>query len=229
MEVWPFTRERARRRALARHPAPPLEALLRAPLPHRRTPADGVEFVALDLETTGLDAARDHILSIGLVHVVGGGIRLGTAFHQVVRVAGEVPEASAIIHRITDDHAAAGHAIEEVMPRVLERLQGRVMLAHHASLESAFLDAACRRLYGERCIVPIVDTEQVARRRLQRRHDGLKAGELRLFNLRERYGLPRYPAHNALSDALATAELFLALAADMAPNGGLRLGDVLTH
>lgn len=229
MAFWPFTRERARRRALARRPAPPLEALLRAPLPHRRTPTDSVEFVALDLETTGLDAARDHILSVGLVHVVGGGIPLGTAFHRVVRVAGDVPEASAIIHRITDDHAAAGSPIEEIMPRVLERLQGRVMLVHHANLESAFLDALCRRLYGERCIVPIVDTEHLARRRLERRHHGLKAGDLRLAKLRERYGLPRYQAHNALSDALATAELFLALGADMAPNGDLRLGDVLTH
>lgn len=228
MELWPFTRERARRRALARRPAPPLAALLRVPLPGRRTPAEDVEFVALDLETTGLDAAKDHILSVGLVHVVGGGIVLGTAYHRVVRLAGDVPEASAIIHRITDDHAAAGHAIEEVMPPVLERLGGRVMLVHHAALERAFLDAVCRRLYGGRFIVPIVDTEHLARRRLERRHDGLKAGDLRLANLRERYGLPRYQAHNALSDALATAELFLALSADMAPNGGLRLGDVLT-
>ncbi|MDZ7752424.1 MAG: exonuclease domain-containing protein [Gammaproteobacteria bacterium] len=229
MEFWPFTRERARRRALARRPAAPLDALLRAPLPHRRTPTHGVEFVALDLETTGLDAARDHILSVGLVHVVGNAIVLGTALHRVVRLAGSVPEASAVIHRITDDHAAAGSPIEEIMPRVLKHLRGRVMLVHHAAVESTFLDAVCRRLYGGRCIVPIVDTEHLARRRLERRHHAFKAGELRLANLRERYGLPRYQAHNALSDALATAELFLALGADMAPNGGLRLGDVLTH
>lgn len=229
MEIWPFTRERARRRALARRPAPPLEALLRAPLPHRRTPIDGMEFVALDLETTGLDGTKDHILSVGMVHVVGGGITLGTACQRVIRVAGDVPEASAVIHRITDDHTAAGSPIEEVMPLVLERLRSRVMLVHHAKLETTFLDAACRRLYGGPCIVPVVDTEHLARRRLERRHHGLKAGDLRLANLRERYGLPRYQAHNALTDALATAELFLALGADMAPNGGLRLGDVLTH
>ena len=39
-------------------------------------------------------------------------------------------------------------------------------------------------------------------------------GDLRLFNLRERYHLPNYKAHNALSDAISTAELFLALAAE---------------
>ena len=46
-----------------------------------------------------------------------------------------------------------------------------------------------------------------------------QTGDLRLFNLRPRYNLPRYKAHNALSDAIATAELFMALAAEMAPGG----------
>jgi DNA polymerase-3 subunit epsilon len=42
-------------------------------------------------------------------------------------------------------------------------------------------------------------------------HRQARDGELRLDALRAAYNLPRYPAHNALSDALATAELFLAL------------------
>ena len=73
----------------------------------------------------------------------------------------------------------------------------------------------------------MIDTEVLARRRLQRRNQPYRPGELRLSGLRERYQLPRYRAHNALSDALATAELFLAITADMAADDRVRLKELL--
>ena len=48
---------------------------------------------------------------------------------------------------------------------------------------------------------------------LRRREQAIKSGDLRLHACRERYGLPTYQGHNALLDALATAELLVALAA----------------
>ena len=57
--------------------------------------------------------------------------------------------------------------------------------------------------------------------------DTIQPGNLRLFNLRPHFGLPQYKAHNALYDALATAELFLAMAAEMAPNGNYKIGDFI--
>jgi DNA polymerase-3 subunit epsilon len=41
------------------------------------------------------------------------------------------------------------------------------------------------------------------------------------------YGLPQYKAHNALYDALATAELFLAMAAEIAPGGNHQIGSFI--
>ena len=55
----------------------------------------------------------------------------------------------------------------------------------------------------------ILDTLAIEKKRMLRRQQPLVANQLRLFNLREQYGLPRYKAHNALEDAIATAELFL--------------------
>lgn len=71
--------------------------------------------------------------------------------------------------------------------------------------------------------MPVVDTQYLAARRLQRAHQPVVEGGLRLSNLRRQYHLPRYQAHNALSDALACAELFLAQVAEMAPDGAVRL------
>jgi DNA polymerase-3 subunit epsilon len=203
-----------RRRRLLRRAAPgPLRDCLAVPFPDRRTDYRAVSFVALDLETTGLDPRRDEILSIGLVALAGGRIDLGTARHLRVAPTRAVPERSAVLHRITDDDAARGQPLADVLPPVLARLAGSVLLGHHVETERAFLDAACRRVYGTGLVVPLSDTGILVRRWMARRHQPLAAGELRLSALRERYGLPRYRAHDALVDALATAELFCAFVA----------------
>ena len=77
-------------------------------------------------------------------------------------------------------------------------------------------------------MVPVIDTQALALRQLKRQHALIRNGDLRLFNLRNRYHLPVYKAHHALSDALATAELFLALFSDLCPDQKCQLKDVLT-
>ncbi len=223
--MWPdwFSLEAKRRRALQRAPAGPMRDFLAAPLAAPDTPCAAAEIVSLDLETTGLDPTRHHILSMGLVEIRQQTIHLDSAWHRLIRQHDELPAESVVIHRITDDQAAAGMPLEETLPQLLARLAGRVMLVHFARVEQRFLDAACRRLYGAPFLIPTIDTLVLAQRYLSLRNHSIQAGDLRLFNLRPRFGLPRYRAHNALSDALATAELFLAMSAEMAPGDSCRL------
>jgi DNA polymerase-3 subunit epsilon len=202
-----------RRRLLRAAPAGPLHDYLAAPFPDRDADFHAVEFIALDLETTGLDPRRDEILSVGLVALLDERIDLGSARHYRIAPTRQVPERSVALHRITDEAAARGRPAAEVLPAVLARLAGRVLLGHHVETERAFLDAACRQLYGCGFLVPLADTEALIRRAMARRNVPLPARELRLHALRERYGLPRYAAHDALVDALATAELFCAFVA----------------
>ena len=204
-----------RRRQLLRDaPTGPLREYFAEPFADRGADYRNIEFVALDLETTGLDPAQDAILSVGMVSLVSSRIDLSTAQHYLVTPERAIPERSAVIHQITDDAAAGGESLAEVMPRVLARLCGRVMLGHHVKIERQFLDAACRRLYGTGFLVPVADTEALIRHWFERRDQTLGGRELRLHALRARYGLPRYTAHNALTDALATAELFCAFVAN---------------
>jgi len=215
-----------RRRRLLRRAAPgPLHDYLAVPFPERSMDYRNVRFVALDLETTGLDPRRDEILSIGLVDFSAGRIDLATAAHHLVSPERAIPEGSAVIHQITDDLAARGRPLCDVLPLVLDRLSGCVLLGHHVRVEREFLDAACRRLYGVPFLIPVADTESLIRRWLERRNQPFAGSDLRLHALRERYGLPRYKAHNALIDALATAELFCAFVAkrDFGGKAPLRL------
>ncbi len=221
--------ERARQRALRQVRPGPLHDLLAQPWPERTRLARNARLIALDIEATGLDPIKDHIVSIGLVEIVDMAVLLETALYQVLRADTPMPQDSAVIHQITDDRCRAGLPLAQVIPEILQRLQGGILLAHHAWVEQGFLSTACQRLYGAPLVVPTIDTQALAQRLMRNRNQFVAGTSLRLFNLRSYYRLPRYRAHNALSDALATAELFLALAADIQPDGDLRLGQVLMH
>ena len=188
----------------------PLKALYTSPFPAGGININDIEFLSLDLETTGLDARQDIILSAGWVILNSRRVLLGSSEHHLIKPDSAINESSAVIHAITDDMAAEGQELCGVIAKLLEALRGRVLLAHNATIERRFIDRACQRCFGGPFFTPTVDTLQLALRRLRQRDQQPRGGELRLAALREHYHLPRYKAHNALTDALATAELFLA-------------------
>ncbi len=201
--------EAKRRRLLKKAPAGPLRDYLATPFPDPATPLDRCPLLAVDFETTGLKPESASILSVGHVCIDDGEIRLATARHTIVRSDADLDEENVVIHQITDSHKAAGEALDRVVARLLRALAGRIMLVHFGRIERDFLRAACIRLYGMAPVLPMIDTLLMAKRRMDMRTAAYDPSELRLFRLREHHGLPRYNAHNALSDAIATAELFL--------------------
>ena len=219
---------RLREKALKLAESEVSRAYLEQAFPEKTVPLADIDIVAVDLETTGLDAKVDKILSIGMVDICSGAINLSTATHQYLTVKNALPESSVIIHQITDDVVANGLSIEQVMPMILERLAGKVMLVHYSPVEMGFLDMACRKLYGSPFIIPVIDTLKLGQRAMEMRNHTIQSSSLRLFNLRPRYNLPPYKAHSALMDAVATAELFLAMSQDMVPKGNATLGDFVT-
>jgi len=127
------------------------------------------------------------------------------------------------VHRITDDAIAFADEKAAVLARVLPLLAGRVLVAHFAQIEAAFLDAACRRIYGAPFVAPFICTYQLETRwfPVLRQHD-----QLRLGHLRASYNLPRDGAHDGLIDSIACAELLLAQRSRKGAEG-VRLGDMI--
>lgn len=205
----------------------PLADFLSAPLPSSRSDVRDVEFVVLDLEMTGLHPHQDQIASVGYVLVQCGRVSVQRAQHHFVQIDGSVDQ-SATLHGIMDADLRDAAPLDQVLRELLDVLAGRVLVLHHAPLDLGFLNAACRQLWGAPLVARVVDTLALAHRRHHHgTHHEPTDGELRLHALRAQYGLPRYPAHNALSDALATAELLLALVAHRAGHEPLPLRALL--
>lgn len=176
-----------------------------------------VDFLAVDIETTGLNPRRDHVLAVGWVPVTGGQVLLGGAGEVLVRPPSGVEVGdSATVHGLTDDRLASASTLSDVLPDLLTALQGRVLLAHHAPIELGFLAAASHEAYGARLPLTTVDTLALQHRLVMGLHGEVPPGLLRLDDARRRFGLPRYSAHRALTDAIATGELLLAQAAELA-------------
>lgn len=197
------------------YPMGPLRAVAEA-LPPTSALVDEVELLALDVETTGLDAAADSVLSLGWVPVVGGEILLSKAEHVVVRPpAGVQVGDSATFHGLTDDEVAGAPVLEQILPEVLAALRGRVLVAHHAPIELGFLGRAVQRSCDGSLPALTLDTMQIQRHLVVDERGEVAPGALRLDACRRHFGLPRYRSHSALIDAVATAELVLAQVAEI--------------
>lgn len=194
-----------------RHAPPgPMQTYLAPPLASPRAPAQSLEYLAVDLETTGLQPSNDRIVSIGYVPICEQRIHTSGARHLYVRINRSVDQ-SATIHHIRDADLDGAFSEAEALAHLLDALQNRILLVHHAPMDVGFLNAACRRQYGTPLLARTVDTLDLARRRRTRGEKEVQDGALRLHALRTAYRLPHYGAHDALTDALATAELFLAM------------------
>ncbi len=182
--------------------------------------------LAVDLELTGLDPQQAEIVSIGWTAIEGGRILLGSNRHLLVRSTRGVGH-SATIHELRDQDVAEGLAEEEALQALFQVAAGHLLLFHHAGLDVPCLQRACDAWAGCRPPLPTLDTLRWELERLSRRGQTPGDGALRLGALRTRYHLPEHTLHDALGDAVATAELFLAMAAHAQPDGRLRLAPLV--
>jgi DNA polymerase-3 subunit epsilon len=166
-------------------------------------------YLVLDLETSGLDAKQNHIVSVGWVCVQNGVIELDTARHIVIENT-DVGD-SVGIHMITDsDIELHGKKRESVLRYLRHLLRDRILVMHHAPMELSFLKQSWQEEKLPAFSVDWLDTLAIERTRANRTQQPIQDGGFRLGACRERYGLPDYEGHDALTDALATAELLLA-------------------
>lgn len=191
--------------------APVLRNFNSTPPPAGRLAIADCPLLVLDIETTGLNPQRDHIVSIGWLPVKARHIHIGEARHYLIHSPVSVGQ-SATIHGLLDRDLRGAQDIEHVLEELLKQYAGYVFVAHHAYMEKTFLQPAIRKCFGGRAKLVFIDTMAIERHRLQKQ--GLETTQelLRLDNCLQRYGLQNTAAnaHDAMDDAYSCALLLLA-------------------
>ena len=174
----------------------------KAPFPAAATPVQQAGFLAIDLELTGLNPRKDHIVSIGWVPMEQGRIILNQAEHIYLSIEREVGQ-SAVFHQIGDEQLMEGVKASQMLQRFMQVALGSVLVFHHAQLDMGYLNKLAVKVSGAPIIAPVVDTMLWEHHKIVAHYHHTPPGTLRLHNCRQRYHLPDYPAHDALTDALA--------------------------
>ena len=175
------------------------------------------DFVVLDTELSDLDRRTGEILSIGAVRIREFTLRPGERFSTLARPERAMATGSTLIHRLTPERLMAAPPLAEVLPGFVDWCGGAVLVGHYIDLDMGFVNRETRRLMGRDMANPCVDTLRMAQAYEERR-DGAYLGahldtlSYSLTALSARHGLPDFPRHDALADAMQTAYLFLFLA-----------------
>ena len=167
------------------------------------SPLQTAEFLALDVETNGRAADLCELTEVGAV-LVGGG-ELHEEMESLVRV--EMPLSRGIERFTGITQAMVDNAppAAEVLPRVAELLEGRVLVAHSAQFDRRALKQAFERCDLKWPNPPVLCTVAMARRFAP------LVGQRKLARLADSLGIEVEGVHRALVDARTCAKIFCAL------------------
>lgn len=201
-----------------------LDAWHQLPPPPTDQPFDKARMILVDVESTGLNPTRDHLLAIGAVPLEIGRMLAGQGFEKIIEGAESGPRDTILIHGITPTAVATGEPPREVLMDFLEYAGKCPLVAFHASFDQAMLGRALRKHLGVRLTNPWIDLAWLAPAlfpdlRLQRKPLDAWLGH---FELRA------HTRHRALADCLVTGELFLMLLTQAKSKGLKTVADLMT-
>ena len=101
------------------------------------------EYAAFDLETTGLSSRTDRIIEIGAVILKNG--QEIDRFQTFVDPERKLDRKIVELTGITDEMLVGAPSIQEVLPKFLEFVGDRVLVAHNSDFDTGFIRAECQR------------------------------------------------------------------------------------
>ncbi len=167
-------------------------------------PLDTLRFVVADVETTGLNPFTDQLISIGAVEMIEGSIRLHSGFEVVFRQPQASPNANILVHGIDGTTQLCGVDPAAATIQFLDFIQNAPLVGFHADFDRLMIDRATNKAVGLAPLNSWLDLAYLAPavmpepgRRLPRGFD----------EWMDTLGIVNQARHNALADALATAQL----------------------
>ena len=156
------------------------------------------EFVAFDIETTGLNAQTDRMTEIGAILFSGSEIL--KTFNTFVDPQRHIPADITNLTGIRDSDVQGAPLEKEAMQMFMDFVGDRPIIAHNAHFDVGFMTAAARR-NGLRFSPVFLDTLALSQ---------ALCPELKRFKLdivSNHLGLPQFNHHRASDDALVVARM----------------------
>ncbi len=151
------------------------------------------EYVAFDLETTGLSSQTDRIIEIGAVLMKNG--EEIDRFQTFVDPEQKLDKTIVELTGISDEMLEGAPKIHEVLPQFLDFVGGRVLVAHNSEFDTGFIRTACQRL-GVDYTLTSADTLILAQNLLPH------LGKFKLDIVANALSLPEFNHHRAADDAV---------------------------
>lgn len=164
-------------------------------------------YVALDVETTGLDPLAGRIVEIALVQFgfdTEGALREKTRFASLTNPGQPIPLQASRIHGITDADVANAPLFAELVERIELMCEGRVVVGHNVLFDIGFIENEFFHAGNSSKIVEVADTFGLAK---------LAFPSMLSYNLGKlafALGLESDAQHRALGDTLTSMRLFAA-------------------
>jgi len=175
--------------------------------------------IVLDLETTGLNPAKDQMIAIGAVAINNNAIPLDDQFDLILRRPELDIRKTVLIHGIGPEALTDGHETEDALLHLLDWMNGDPILAYHSAFDQKFLEKTLRAElgYGENHIW--LDVAELMPTFFPSANTQGKG----LDNWADTFGLQASTRHHAAADAMVTAELTLIALNKAAQQGTLTL------
>lgn len=186
--------QRAARLAAWQDAAP---AALSAPFAQAR-------YVVVDVETTGLNLMTDTLISIGAVAVVGGRIALADSFSVVLQQDRVSRKENILIHGISGTVQREGMPPADALLDFLAYLGNSPLIAFHAALDEAMIRRALRQYLNLSFKHPWLDLAYL----MPALYPALARSHKVLDHWTGRFNIHNAARHDALADAMVTAQLF---------------------
>lgn len=186
-------------------------------------PLQAVRFVALDLETTGLDHRRDAVVQIAMVGIDGLTVAPEPILYTRVNPQRPIPPAATRIHGIADADVRDAPTIALLLPEIARVWQDAVIVGHHVRFDLGVLATAAHRNGHALARPAFLDTWALAGALDPR------LAHLDIADVARRFDIDAeaFTRHDALADARLAAHLFVRLADRLIATGHATVGQAV--
>ena len=168
------------------------------------TPLSELRYAVVDVETTGGPFLGGHRMTDIAIYEVRGGV-VEEEYRSLVNPGRTIPPHIEVLTGISNRMVSSAPFFDHIATDVLERLEGRIFVAHNVRFDWGFVSRQLAEAIGEVPNVERVCTVQMTRRlipRLRRRN---------LDAVARHFGIKVQDRHRAHGDALATARVLIRL------------------